>query len=330
MWTLASPGVLPLADDTDPFLASGWLALDRGDGVRCLVAPGCALPFVRPWPMCAAIGGYVFSELSSPVAGEAGSVAAAWPKLPHDLATSGVHALFAEMPRAEFSRGLEAALASARWRVELREGRHGMVVRFPGDARPGGFDAFFRAAHVDEFRKTRAAERKLAALGTVEMERVVGRMPPRLLPEMADVERRSWKSATGLFSGARGSRIAEALAGAYVHLLVLRIDGRAVAWDLDLRHGQVGYSFNRCFDDGLRKTGVGKLLHFRNLAVAWDEGLKDVRLLGDVDDLKRYLAADEVPRVRAIAFAPTLAGKMLHTGFRLAESWKRMRRAGAR
>ena len=320
--------VMGSEDPNDPFLVPEWLNVDREDGFRCMTAPGCVVPFVAPWPMCAGIGGYVFSELSRPMAGKLAAANAAWPSLPGFLGRHRMHALFAELPRAELERNhrLTEALIGSGWRVVLREGRHSPVVRFPVGSEPGGFDAFFRQAHVSEYRKIRAAARKVAERGAVEDVVVRGHLPADLLSEMIDVEQRSWKRNIGLFARGRAPRVAAALANAHVHLAMLRVDGMAVAWDLDLVHNGVCYSFNRCFDESFRQTAIGKLLHFRNLATAWDEGFTEVRLLGDSDDLKKYLATDEIPRMRLIAFAPTLVGRGLHTGFAAAEAVKRMRR----
>lgn len=316
---------------SDPFLAREWLAVDRGKGFRCMTAPGCVMPFVAPWPMCAAIGGYVFSELSQPMLGSVGAANAAWPSLPAFLGRHRMHALFAELPRAELERNhcLTEALLAAGWRVILRDGRHSPVVHFPEGAEPGGFDAFFRQAHVAEYRKIRAAARKVAERGAVEEVIVRGHLRPELITEMIDVEQRSWKRGVGLFAQGRAPRVAEALAKAHVHLALLRVDGKAIAWDLDLVHDGICYSFNRCFDEDYRQTAVGKLLHFRNLSTAWDAGFTEIRLLGDADDLKKYLATDEIPRIRLIAFAPTLVGRGLRTGFAAFEALKRARRAGA-
>ncbi|SDE32032.1 GNAT family N-acetyltransferase [Rhodospira trueperi] len=340
-WQLAGrPGVgltdeaeaaLARGVDNDPFMSLPWLRLDRGDRLGCLRNGKTWVPFASLAPGWMVLGGYINSEVSTVGVGPGSELAAAIATLPAALTRFGFHALSVELPNSEVTAlGLRERFGGEGWTVQTIPGRRSPVVGFPPCSERGRFEDHFRAHHVSEFRKLAASERKLAALGDVEQVRHAGPFPEALVDELADVESRSWKRDVGLFNSARREQAMAAIRAAQVHLVLTRIDGRPVAWDLDIVKGRRCFSYNKCFDEAVRKTGVGKLLHFRNLEVAWNAGFAAVNLLGDADDVKRYLATGSVDRERLIAFAPTLAGRAHRAAFgayQHVKAW-RDRRAG--
>ena len=57
---------------------------------------------------------------------------------------------------------------------------------------------------------------------------------------------------------------------------LLRVDGRAAAFSFDLNAGRLKYAIANSFDPAVGKHSPGKLLYYRNLARALEDGVAEV------------------------------------------------------
>ena len=141
----------------------------------------------------------------------------------------------------------------------------------------------------------RRRRRLLEGQGTVELQIEAGaeRLGP-LLSEGFRVEAAAWK---GLRSTAIASRAdtkafytevaAWAARKGWLRLAFLRVDGRALAFDLCLEHDGVHYLLKTGYDPAFRAFGPGILLRHDMLARAYALGLKRYEFLGNDDHWKQ-------------------------------------------
>jgi CelD/BcsL family acetyltransferase involved in cellulose biosynthesis len=114
----------------------------------------------------------------------------------------------------------------------------------------------------------------------------------------------------------------------WLRLAFLRLDGRAIAFDMCLEHGGRFYVLKGGFDSGERKAGPGTLLTHHGIERAFELGLETYELLGQADDYKRSWTPLAHERVRFQAFPRRPAGTAEYLAWRYGRPLaKRLRRA---
>lgn len=170
----------------------------------------------------------------------------------------------------------------------------------------------------------RRQRRRLDAAGAVTLEVNDGTDAlDACLNECFRLEASGWKGrqGTAIASDARTHRfyteIAHWLADrGWLELCVLRLDGRAIAFDINICVGGVYYGFKSGYDEEFRRFGPGKLLTMDVVEGIFSRGFRRYDFLGDADDYKlRWCDATEA-RVRATMFAPTVVGRVERLAFR--------------
>ena len=102
----------------------------------------------------------------------------------------------------------------------------------------------------------------------------------------------------------------------WLRLAFLRLDGRAIAFDMCLEQGGVFYVLKGGFDVGERKFGPGTLLTHAQIERAFEHGLTSYELLGQADEYKRNWTSLVRERVRFQAFPRSVAGLAEHAAWR--------------
>jgi CelD/BcsL family acetyltransferase involved in cellulose biosynthesis len=95
----------------------------------------------------------------------------------------------------------------------------------------------------------------------------------------------------------------------WLRLAFLRLDGRALAFHLDLVADGALYHLKGGFDPGSERFSPGKVLHHLMLEHAFRSGWRRYEFLGAAEPYKRRWANDEREVLRLEAFAPSLAGR---------------------
>lgn len=164
----------------------------------------------------------------------------------------------------------------------------------------------------DDLVRTR---RRLAERGAVTFEVSETCEHEELLEEGLAVEASGWKGARG--SAIRSSpsdrlfyaEIARwAAARGWLRLAFLRLDGRALAFDLCLELAGVHYLLKTGYDPAFRELGPGRLLREEMLARAFRERLRSYELLGDAEPWKLRWTSATRPRELVQAFRPSPLG----------------------
>lgn len=181
-----------------------------------------------------------------------------------------------------------------------------------------GFDAFqltLGRRHLKELRRQR---RRLGELGEVTFTVHDGseRLMP-LLDEGFALEASGWKGEQGsAIVSAPETRnfyteIAEWAAGqGWLRLMFLRVDGRAVSFDMCLEAAGREYVLKGGFDPAFRRFGPGALLTWEALQRAFALGLSTYEFLGAADPYKLAWAPHTADRLRFQAFGRTVPGRL--------------------
>jgi CelD/BcsL family acetyltransferase involved in cellulose biosynthesis len=102
----------------------------------------------------------------------------------------------------------------------------------------------------------------------------------------------------------------------WLRLAFLRLDGRALAFDMCLEHAGAFYVLKGGFDVEERKLGPGTLLTHHQIERAFGLGLASYELLGQADAYKRSWTPLTRERVRFQAFGRSPAGAAEHLAWR--------------
>lgn len=173
--------------------------------------------------------------------------------------------------------------------------------------------------------------RRLEATGVVTTEVSDGSGSlEALLEEGFAVEARGWKGerSTAIVSRPDTHRFYTevarwAAAAGILRLAFLRVDGRAIAFQLDLESSAVYYSLKIGYDPAYERFSPGKLLAYSMVSSAISRGLASYELLGVDEPWKERFTATSREYVTAHAFAPSGAGRLsriayVHGLYRLA------------
>ena len=107
-----------------------------------------------------------------------------------------------------------------------------------------------------------------------------------------------------------------AAARGWLRLAFLRLDGRAIAFDMCLEQGGAFYVLKGGFDVEERRLGPGTLLTHHGIERAFELGLSSYELLGQADDYKRSWTSLTRERVRFQAFPRSPAGRVEYLAWR--------------
>lgn len=167
----------------------------------------------------------------------------------------------------------------------------------------------------------RRRRRRLEEQGHVTVDLVAPRADTidHLLTEGFAVEASGWKAegGTAITSHPATERFYREVAAwaaerGQLHLAFLRLDGRALAFELALRDQGVHYRLKVGFDAESGKFAPGKLLLARVLEDAFDAGLDRFDFLGDQDAYKLEWATGLRDLLLVQLFAPTLRARTAH------------------
>lgn len=203
-----------------------------------------------------------------------------------------------------------------------------------------GWDAVYKAKLSSKARSERRRHRRrLEDLGRVEIS--IARTAEELVPALEDAVRLHklrWKGRreTSGFSRPVGSAFRRAaltrLAGHDVaRLLMLRLDGEAVAFALYLLYERTAYGLTMGFDPAFAGFRPGSETFYCALEAAAEEGAQRVEMLGADHTYKRTFADRFEPVHEGIGLASTLRGRAaveaLTRGIRVRRTLKRSQTA---
>jgi CelD/BcsL family acetyltransferase involved in cellulose biosynthesis len=197
------------------------------------------------------------------------------------------------------------------------------VVERPGERSPyveltGSFEDYLATLDRHHVKETLRRRRRLEELGTVEFAVEDGRERlDELLAEGWPVEASGWKRESGTAIDSQPdtlgfyTEIARwAAARGILRLAFLRLDGRAIAFELALEDNGVYAILKGGFDVELRKYGPGGLVTHDELARAFELGLARYEFLG-TDEAYKTVWTPAVHERRVLqAFARTPAGRL--------------------
>ncbi|WP_448663135.1 GNAT family N-acetyltransferase [Sphingomonas sp. CJ20] len=295
------------------FLRYGWYAAALqayGGAARTISvtrdgAPVAALPIVATgpaWLGLASVPGCYWPFRSFPVAEDAGveAVDALLPMLARSVRALRVGPVYDGDPGLEL---LKAAARARGWAV---------LDRFVADSYLLDMDAL-RAEGTwprnSTLRKNRFHEKHLAAHGALDWDFVTGAAwDAAAFDALAAVEEKSWIAArtdgsdakfttTGHGAFWRAAAEDPVLAG-MAWAAVLRIDGAPAAFSFDLNAGALKYAIANSYDPAFAKHSPGKLLYYRNLVRAIDDGMGLVDWGAGDGGYKQVIGAKRGPAIR--------------------------------
>jgi CelD/BcsL family acetyltransferase involved in cellulose biosynthesis len=162
--------------------------------------------------------------------------------------------------------------------------------------------------------------RRLSEVGSVHFDVVDGRHEfARVIDEGLRLEGSGWKEKqkSAILSDPETYKfyveiVRWAARRGWLALAFLRLDGRAIAFDLCLQADGVLYVMKGGFNTAYRRFGPGTLLTHAVLRRAFEQGLRSCELLGDAAPYKLVWTSEIHDRVRFQAFAGSLPGHLDH------------------
>jgi CelD/BcsL family acetyltransferase involved in cellulose biosynthesis len=158
-------------------------------------------------------------------------------------------------------------------------------------------------------RKNRFHEKHLGEHGRLDWDFVSGDgWTERDFDDLAAIERKSWIAARTDGSDAkftasghaafwRAAALDPVLAG-MMWAAVLRVDGVPAAFSFDLNAGPLKYAIANSYDPAFGKHSPGKLLYYRNLARALEDGMTTVDWGAGDSGYKSVIGATEGATIR--------------------------------
>jgi CelD/BcsL family acetyltransferase involved in cellulose biosynthesis len=329
-----------LADRTSapPFLRPGWFEAWLGafGGSPCILAVrregvlAGVLPLVRRLGSLRSATNW-HTPLFEPIA-DGDSALGALAAAALSQRASRLDLAFLE-PQGPGAAALRSAAAAAGSRTVERT-----IARQPYVHLDGDWDAYEQGMQRKQRKELRRVRRRLEEEGEVgvELTRPDGE-PGALLGEGLAIEGSGWKDERGTAIASepaveRFYRSVAAWAAGRGELVLafLRLDGRALAFDLCLESEGALYVLKGGFDPAYRRFAPGALLTYESLAVAFERGLGSYEFLGTDDAYKLAWSHGTRERVRLQVFPRTPAGaleRLAWTHGRSAARWA-LARAG--
>ncbi|MBC9033999.1 GNAT family N-acetyltransferase [Sphingomonas sp. JC676] len=180
-------------------------------------------------------------------------------------------------------------------------------------------------------KKNRFHEKHLGEHGALDWGFVSGATwDEAAFAALGAVEEKSWIAArtdgsdakfTGAGHGAFWRRAAaDPVLADMMWAAMLRVDGEPTAFSFDLNAGSLKYAIANSYDPRVGKHSPGKLLYYRNLLQAIEDGITNVDWGAGDSGYKRVIGAAKGPAIRDWLFVrpgiPALAAKMLRSIWR--------------
>ncbi len=186
----------------------------------------------------------------------------------------------------------------------------------------GTWEAFFRSK-TQRFRKTcRNIENRIQRAGevTVQEHRVVDPDGP-ILAEVMEVSRQSWKAPKGVAMATMQGMprffrdlTRQASANGWLHLWILRLDGRAVATEYQIGSSGRIYALRADFDPALTDLSPGAYLNARIIQSLFERpDVHEYDMGPGTNEYKMRWASGIRESLNLEIYAPTIYGRMLHT-----------------
>lgn len=312
------------------FLRYGWFAAALqayGGAARTLTVaregtPVAALPLVRAgpaWLRIAAVPGCYWPFRSFPVREDAdvAAIEALLPRLAAQANALRIGPVYDGDPALEL---LARAAATRGWAVLDRFVAESFLLDMAAQRADGAWP------RNSTLRKNRFHEKHLGAHGTLDWRFVSGRdWDAAAFDALASVEEKSWIAARTDGSDAkfttRGhgafwrAAAADPVIAEMLWAAVLRVDGAPAAFSFDLNAGSLKYAIANSYDPAFAKHSPGKLLYYRNLVRALDDGIAMVDWGAGDSGYKRVIGAAPGPAIRDWLFVrpglPALAARAL-------------------
>jgi len=215
-------------------------------------------------------------------------------------------------------RALREAARARGYRTFVRPAGRAPYLRLAGDLRRHE-ESLSRNLRHDVQRRLR----RLCEAGVVSVQLSDGSAGlDDLLDEGFRVEALSWKGrrGTAIASGEETRRFYTGLAHraasvGWLRLAFLRVDGRAIAFQLDLELRSRYYSLKIGYDPEFQRFSPGKLLAYTMVSRAVASGLEVYELLGTDEPWKDRWTELAREQVAFRAFSPSPAGRLASSTF---------------
>jgi CelD/BcsL family acetyltransferase involved in cellulose biosynthesis len=312
------------------FLRYGWFAAALkayGGQARTLTVTregeaAAALPIVRAGPRAlglAAVPGCYWPFRSFPVAADVGveAMEALLPRLAREANALRIGPVYDGDPGLEL---LKAAARAKGWAVLDRFVADSYLLDMAALRAEGSWP------RNSTLRKNRFHEKHLSSHGTLDWDFVAGEgWDTAAFDALAAIEATSWIAARTDGSDAkftdRGhgafwrAAAADPAIAAMMWAAVLHVEGKPAAFSFDLNAGTLKYAIANSYDPAFAKHSPGKLLYYRNLVRALDDGMTQVDWGAGDGGYKQVIGAGRGPAIRDWLFVrpglPALAGKAL-------------------
>ncbi|HEX8300233.1 GNAT family N-acetyltransferase [Sphingomonas sp.] len=175
-------------------------------------------------------------------------------------------------------------------------------------------------------RKNRFHEKHLGGHGALDWSFVSGQdWDEAAFDALASVEEKSWIAARTDGSDAKFTRTghgafwreaaADPKLAEMMWAAMLRVEGAPAAFSFDLNAGALKYAIANSYDPAFAKHSPGKLLYYRNLVRALEDGMTHVDWGAGDSGYKRVIGAAKGPAIRDWLFVrpgmPAVAAKLL-------------------
>jgi len=293
---------LVVEHDGDPVIALPFVGFGP-EPAKLAAVPGCYWPF-RSFPVRADAGDPAFDVLIERLGQELNGLRIG-PSYDGDPAVAG----------------LIAAARRRGWRV---------VDRFIADS----YSLDMVAAQREEggwprnstLKKNRFHEKHLAGHGTLEWRFLTGAELRRGgFEQLAAIEEKSWIAAR---TDGRDAKFTKTGHGAFwrqaaadpviadmLWVALLTVDGAPAAFSFDMNLGPLKYAIANSYDPAFGKHSPGKLLYYRNLVRALEDGMTQVDWGAGDSGYKSVIGATQGPAIRDWLLlrpgAPSMLGRVL-------------------
>lgn len=175
-------------------------------------------------------------------------------------------------------------------------------------------------------RKNRFHEKHLAEHGELDWRFVSGRdWTPAVFDDLAAIEHKSWIASRTSGEDAKftaqghgafwRAAAADPIVAEMMWAALLRIDGEPAAFSFDMNAGALKYAIANSYDPHVGKHSPGKLLYYRNLVRALDDGITAVDWGAGDSGYKRVIGAEPGPAIRDWLFVrpgvPSMLARLL-------------------